>query len=65
MEHVVWSVLKKSMYTDEGQKEIEIMYNRFENMFTRMTKDEIKFLFDSINGNIAETFAIIGKFKNS
>lgn len=65
MEHAVWSVLKKSMYTEEGQKELEVMYNRFENIFTRMKKDEIKFLFDSINEELDETFAIIGKFKNT
>lgn len=63
MEHPVWEILNKDIWTEDGAKNIEHIYDATERIFKDATPEDIKLFCEGLNYYDTSTFYIVNSMR--
>jgi hypothetical protein len=64
MDHPVWKIISKDKYTEEGQQELEQMFDNMNNILQKLDKDDIRQINKCMEEHTVELYSMLVAYLN-
>jgi len=62
MQHKVWNIINKEVYTEKGQRKIEQLHDTIVRIFEKAGQDDMKILYENICTKLFPTMDIMEEY---